>query len=213
MKLADLKGAYSAVYSLGDLCVAAIQLEKNGLRPLAGPLDWMSSPDLSDVNRLLANRFAGFMDYSHLAVEGKASERLYLVKETAYNIYSNHDFFTHNNFPPHLAAYPEVKAKYDRRVERFLQKAASGKRILFIRTGGTREQAAELEAVLSRFVVHDFRVLLVNHTAVGGLIEERIPLRRICAVQIPDAEIWKGNDRIWSELLRDMTYALRGKRW
>ncbi|EXX86296.1 peptidase [Paenibacillus darwinianus] len=201
MKLTELKGSYDAIYSLGDLCLAAIQLEKNGLRPFAGPLDWMSSPNLTDVNRLLANRFAGFMDYHNLSVVGKASERLYLVRESAYNVYSNHDFFTHNNFPPHLAAYPEVKAKYDRRVARFLEKTTTAECILFIRTVGTWEQATALEAVLSALVVHDFRVLLVNHTAVLGLVEDDCSLPNVCAVQLPDNEIWKGHDRIWTELL------------
>ncbi|CAM4251689.1 DUF1796 family putative cysteine peptidase [Paenibacillus tarimensis] len=202
MQLKPLKGTYDAVFSLGHLCIAGIQLEKNGLRPFAGPLDWMSSPSLSDVNRLLANRFARFMDYPHLVLAGQASDKLYLVKETEYNVYSNHDFFTHNNFPPHFAAYPEIKAKYDRRVSRFLAKCSSSRRMLFIRTEGTYEEAGELEKVLANLVRGDFRVLLVNHAPVEGITPLNWPLRHVTAVQLPNSsDILTGNSRYWTELL------------
>lgn len=32
MRVADLKGSYDAIFSLGDLCLAAMKLEKFGLR-------------------------------------------------------------------------------------------------------------------------------------------------------------------------------------
>lgn len=62
MKLQDIKGSYNAIYSLGDLCLASIQLKQNNLRTFAGVLDWAGSPILPDVTRLLQNRFAGLMD-------------------------------------------------------------------------------------------------------------------------------------------------------
>ncbi|WP_081752173.1 DUF1796 family putative cysteine peptidase [Paenibacillus sp. 1-18] len=36
-------GDYDAVFSLGGHCLPSIQLDKNGMRPYAGPLDWMIS--------------------------------------------------------------------------------------------------------------------------------------------------------------------------
>jgi hypothetical protein len=39
MKLVDVKGTYNAIFSLGDLCLTAIQLEKNNLRPFSGMLE------------------------------------------------------------------------------------------------------------------------------------------------------------------------------
>ena len=50
------------------------------MRPYAGPLDWMASYDLKDVNRLLENRFKGFMDHDHLIVENMASDKLYFMR-------------------------------------------------------------------------------------------------------------------------------------
>jgi hypothetical protein len=202
VKLSDLRGEYDAIFSLGDLCLASIQLEKYNLRPYAGVLDWMASYNLSDVNRLLANRFAGFMNYPNLKVVGNASDKLYLVLEQQYNFLSNHDFFTANNFPPHLAAYPEIKAKYDRRVARFLEKMETADHILFIRTEGTYEQARELEMVLSKLVKKDFKVLLIQHDPnVVALMENNWPLRRICSIQLPGQDKWEGNHHYWEQIL------------
>ncbi|MWV46838.1 peptidase [Paenibacillus sp. HJL G12] len=201
MRITDLKGTYDAIFSLGDLCLASMQLEKFDLRPYAGPLDWMATYDLANVNRLLRNHFANFMDYNHLIVEKRLSDQLYLVRETYYDFLSNHDFFTHNNFPPYLAAYPEVKAKYDRRVQRFMEKMATARSILFIRTEGTFEQAQELQQVLSGLVAHDFKVLLINHTTVPHIVEADWPLEKVCSILMPNDEKWDGNDHLWAEIL------------
>ncbi|MBB3131725.1 hypothetical protein FHS19_006448 [Paenibacillus rhizosphaerae] len=205
MKLADIQGTYEAIFSLGDLCLVSIQLEKYNLRPYAGPLDWMSSYNLSDVNRLLANRFARFMDRNNLVVEKQLSDALYLVMETEYNLGSNHDFFTHANTPDNLAAYPSVKAKYDRRVERFLNKCATSRKTLFIRTEGTFEQAEELRNILSGLVAHEFSILLINHTdTVEGIVETECPVDRVCSLLMPKAGYWKGNDPLWTDLLSNI---------
>ncbi|MEC0241717.1 DUF1796 family putative cysteine peptidase [Paenibacillus dokdonensis] len=200
MRIADLKGTYDAIFSLGDLCLASMQLEKFDLRPYAGPLDWMATHNLADVNRLLRNHFANFMEYNNLVVEKRISDQLYLVRETNYDFLSNHDFFTHNNFPPYLAAYPEVKAKYDRRVQRFMEKMAYSPNILFIRTEGSFEHAQELQTVLSGLVAHDFKVLLINHTAVPNVVETDWPLEKICSIQLPNDEKWDGNDHLWADI-------------
>lgn len=200
MRIADLKGTYDAIFSLGDLCLASMQLEKFDLRPYAGPLDWMATYNLADVNRLLRNHFANFMEYNNLVVENRISDQLYLVRETNYDFLSNHDFFTHNNFPPYLAAYPEVKAKYDRRVQRFMEKMAYSRNILFIRTEGSFEHAQELQTVLSGLVAHDFKVLLINHTAVPNVVETDWPLEKICSIQLPNGEKWDGNDHLWADI-------------
>ncbi len=207
MRISDLKGTYDAIFSLGDLCLASMQLEKFDLRPYAGPLDWMSTYNLANVNRLLRNHFANFMNYENLFVEKRLSEQLYLVRETYYDFLSNHDFFTHNNFPPHLAAYPEVKAKYDRRVQRFMEKMATARSILFIRTEGSLEDAQELQEVLFGLVAHDFKVLLINHTAVPHVMETDWPLDKVCSILMPNDDKWDGNDHLWAEILQGVQLA------
>ncbi|MCY9694370.1 DUF1796 family putative cysteine peptidase [Paenibacillus alginolyticus] len=204
MRLADIKGSYDAILSLGDLCAPSIQLEKHKLRPYSGVLDWMGSHNLSDVNRLLRNRFHGFMELANLKVIGHASEKIFLVVDEAYNIASNHDFYVARNKASHLSTYPEVKAKYDRRVARFIEKTSTCKKILFIRTGGTPDQVVELQSVLSELVKHDFNVLFVEHTNVSGIVETHWPIPKVCSIQLPNHNFLFGNDHLWSQILHDI---------
>jgi len=136
LKIAGIKGEYDGIFSLGELCYISILLEKNGIRPYSGVLDWMGSYGLSNVNRLLRNRFEGFMDRHQIECIGTAGEKLYLVKDKTYDILSNHDFFIAQNDPKLLEAYPSVKAKYDRRVARFLEKVDTSKRLLLSAAAG-----------------------------------------------------------------------------
>lgn len=203
MRLADIKGEYDGIFSLGELCLSSIQLERCGLRPFAGPLDWMSTPKLADVNRLLENRFEGFMDRDHLTYVEHASDKLLLVKENVYNAFSNHDFFVHRNTPELLEDHPAVKLKYERRAARLLDKAASAQRLLFVRCGGTLEEAIGLQNALSGLARHEYRVLLVNHTDVATLTETDWPLEQVCTVELPGHPdvIWGGNNAYWDTML------------
>ncbi|MBE3569904.1 MAG: peptidase [Bacillales bacterium] len=202
MSLEDIKGTYDAVFSLGDLCLTAIQLKKNHLRPFSGVLDWMASPSLSDVNRLLKNRFVGFMELPNLRFIGYSTgiystEKHLSLSDDAYHIISSHDFKASQNTPTHLATYPEVREKFDRRIKRFLEKMETSKRILFVRTEGTFEEVLELESILSKMVKHDFRILIVNHTDVSGLTEKNWPIERVSVVELPNRDIWNANDHFW----------------
>ncbi|MEK4873835.1 DUF1796 family putative cysteine peptidase [Bacillus sp. FSL W8-0102] len=197
MSLEDIKGTYDSVFSLGDLCLTSIQLKKNNLRPFSGVLDWMASPSLSNVNRLLKNRFVGFMDLPNLRIIGYASDQLICVSDDVYQIVSNHDFEVGKNTLSHLGGYPEVREKFDRRIKRFLEKMETSKRILFVRTEGTFEEVLELESILSKMVKHDFRILIVNHTDVSGLTEKNWPIERVSVVELPNRDIWNANDHFW----------------
>lgn len=210
MKIVDIKGKYDAIFSLGDLCLAALQLRKNNLRPFAGPLDWMSSPSLKDVNRLLKNKFAGFMDLPNLVPTGystgvNTTDPFICATDSYYHIVSSHDFKADRNTLYNLATYPEVRKKLDRRIKRFLEKLATGKRILFIRTEGSFEEVLELESVLSKLVKHDFNILLIDHSYVNGIVEKEWPVERVCAVTLPNVEKWSGNDHLWKIILDGIT--------
>ncbi|MGZ7440769.1 DUF1796 family putative cysteine peptidase [Paenibacillus sp. TH7-28] len=206
MKLADLKGSYDAIFSLGDLCLSALQLEKNNLRPYAGVFDWVASPNLDDVCRLIATRFKGFMELENLRVGGVTDTGMIWVTDDANSIISSHDFEASKNTVADLADYPEVRAKYDRRIERFLNKLAMSRRILFVRTEGTLEEAKLLEQTLNRTVKHDFRVLLVNHTQVRGTVELNWPLEKVCAIELSDLDKWNGNDLQWKQIFQGIRY-------
>ncbi|MDN4073661.1 DUF1796 family putative cysteine peptidase [Fictibacillus terranigra] len=201
MNLEGIKGEYDAVFSLGDLCLTSIELQKNNLRPFSGVLDWSASPSLKDVTRLLKNRFAQFMDLEHLKIIGYAGDHFICVLDETYSIVSNHDFERSKNSLFELTTYKQVKEKYDRRIKRFLEAAAFCKRILFVRTEGTYEEVIELESVLSQLVTNDFNILLINHTDANGIIERHWPIERVCAVDFPDTDKWYGNEDYWKTAL------------
>ncbi|WP_068774009.1 DUF1796 family putative cysteine peptidase [Paenibacillus sp. FJAT-26967] len=206
MRLKDLAGTYDSVFSLGQNCLPAIQMEKHGLRSSAGVLDWMISDSLTDVNRLLGRQFDGFMALHNMSVvEPDTLQPNYQVKDSAYQVISVHDFPVTRNSPQHLYTYREFKEKLDRRINRFLKKIKEDEQILFIRMHGTYEETAELEQVLSGLVTHDFKVLLVEYDQVQGIVELDWALPRTCAVQVPYADIWNFNsDKWWEALFTDI---------
>jgi hypothetical protein len=200
MDLSQLKGEYDAIFSLGDLCLASIQLKKHNLRPYSGVLDWMASVELSKVSELLENRFLDFLEYDNLRVIGYA-DTFICVSDDGYNLVSNHDFDGEKNTLTYLGGYAEVMEKYERRIQRFLSEMNNAKRILFVRTEGTLEDAAVLQDVLSRLVKHDFSVLLINHTYVQGIVEKSWPLEKVCSIEFPNKDKWEGNHDLWREVL------------
>ncbi|MER2169214.1 MAG: DUF1796 family putative cysteine peptidase [Psychrobacillus psychrodurans] len=200
MDLSQLKGEYDAIFSLGDLCLASIQLKKHNLRPYSGVLDWMASVELSKVSELLENRFLNFLEYDNLRVIGYA-DTFICVSDDGYNLVSNHDFDGEKNTLTYLGGYAEVMEKYERRIQRFLSEMNNAKRILFVRTEGTLEDAAVLQDVLSRLVKNDFSVLLINHTYVQGIVEKSWPLEKVCSIEFPNKDKWEGNHDLWREVL------------
>jgi hypothetical protein len=156
-------------------------------------IGWL--PLLYLINRLLRNRFIGYST----GVDSK--EPHICISDDAYNIVSSHDFKADRNTLTQLNTYPEVKEKLNRRIQRFLEKTATCKRILFVRTEGTLQQAQELQTVLSGMVTHDFRILLINHTDVNGIVEKNWSLEKVCALELPNKEIWEGNDHHWRTIL------------
>ncbi|MED4116853.1 papain-like cysteine peptidase (plasmid) [Bacillus sp. PK9-021] len=205
MNLEAIKGHYDAIFSLGDLCLTSLQLKDNNLRTFSGILDWVSSPSLKNVNVLLQNRFADFLNLKNLRIIKYISEWDLLVWDEVYNIGFNHDFKTDKNTLTHLGGYAEVKEKYDRRIQRFLEKLSTSQRILFIRTEASFEEVAELEAILSGMIANDFRILIVNHTDVDHLVEKSWPLQRVCAIELPNHDKWNANNHYWKMILDDIT--------
>lgn len=200
--LERLKGNYDAVFSLGGHCLPSIQLDRRGLRPYAGALDWMISGNLSDVNRLLASRFAQFMEYSHIRITGyDYGEYNYLMEDARYGITAAHHFPVSVNTPQNLVSYPEFKTTLERRIARFLNMAAQASNMLLVRVGGTRSQVEELQAVLSGMVTQDFRILFVEYTGSDGVTELDWQLDKVVSVELPPVDIWKGQDALWDDML------------
>lgn len=177
MNLEDIQKSYGLIVSLGGLCQVTNQIKRHHLRTFSGPLDWFYYPSLSDVNRLLQNRFEKFMKLENMVIEGSESygliesefdnqtkwaERItYCIKDTYYNCFSMHDFPI-NSEKDWKSTYPSFKSKLGTRINRFLEKINSSESILFIRIWGNRDEAVELQNVLSEITNKDFNILIVN---------------------------------------------------
>lgn len=222
MYVQDIKKPYDLIVSLGSSCAPAINLRRHNLRRFSMPLDWMVSYSLSDVNRLLKNKFQGFMELQNLTLleethfflndgvpvypgsNGGQPVKSYFIKDTFYNIISVHDFpiIPNQNWK---TDYPSYKAKLNLRIERLLNELMNSKATLFIRWSANYDQAVELQSVLSQLLKNDFHILILN--PVNGLQsvnETDWKINRVCVVNVPND---MNNNATWDYVLNGITLA------
>ncbi|WP_318581955.1 DUF1796 family putative cysteine peptidase [Bacillus paranthracis] len=209
MKLIDIQQKYDAIFSLGNQCFVAKKLNHYNLRPYAGVIDWMISFSLTDVIHLLQNKFAGFMEKETMKFDGyHAYGTKLLLTDIRYNIKSAHDFSVEENTPENWVTYPEFKININRRIERFLNKLQTSNLILFVRIGGTYEEAELLEKVLSSMMPGEFRILLVNPISEHKVIEYNWNLQYTCSIGVPmDGN---HNHEIWDQIFKGVTHKEEG---
>lgn len=204
MKLNEIKTSYNSIISLGAYCQIIHQLERKKLKNFSGPFDWISSPCLSDVNKLLTNKFVSFMEYSNLIVEGSANNITYIVKDNLYNISSYHDFpLVPNNKNP-LSLYPIFKKRLDIKVDNFLRICTNSNSLLFIRMGASYEEITNLVSILKDLVKKEFTLLVINLSTNKYIAEHDWGIKNVCTVEIEDtlSTRWEGCDSTWDQLLQ-----------
>ncbi|KRF18677.1 DUF1796 family putative cysteine peptidase [Paenibacillus sp. Soil787] len=219
MHLLEIKKSYDVVVSLGCNCATAYHLKRHNLRRFSSPLDWMKSPTLSDVTRMLMNQFNGFMEIENLCLMGNASHVVegfendevrpnhiatYEVKDVYYNINSYHDFIAVQNQDWSIT-YPAVKEKFNRRVNRFQEKIIQDNSILFVRLGATIDETIELQSVLSKLTKGQFHILIVNLGQQSVVIEKDWEIDKVCSVQIPNFNGEDGVYSAWDTILDGIT--------
>ncbi|WP_437828119.1 DUF1796 family putative cysteine peptidase [Niallia taxi] len=207
MKLDEIKGQYDAILSLGENCIPALKLRKFNLRQIAGPFDWVGTPKLKNVSALISANFADFLNPSNLIVPQYASEEDVLVVDSVNHISFNHDFKTDVNTLTNLPSLPQVQEKYCIRINRFIDMLTTSQRLLFIRTNATIADILELERILSQKVKNQYSILVVNHTSVNKLLELDWNISNVCSIELPNEEIWEGNDGWWESIFQGITLA------
>ena len=127
-----------------------------------------------------------------------------LLKDIKYEIDSAHDFLVTENTPTDWNTYEEFRITLNRRIQRFLDKLDTCQNILFVRIGGTYEEAKQLELVLSTIAQGEFRVLLINKIDEYKVVEYDWDLLHTCSVGIP----MDGNQNyeIWDQLLSGISH-------
>ncbi|WP_289356207.1 MULTISPECIES: DUF1796 family putative cysteine peptidase [unclassified Paenibacillus] len=205
MLLSDVNGVYDAVYSLGSNCYPAQRLERYGLRPYSGVIDWMYSNSTPGVSMLLRNRFAKFMHPDHFVVESIVFYHNYCVRDRVYHVQSVHDFLHSARRRGIALKYPTFMETLQRRIHRFLTKAEHSKRLFFLRMNASYDEAAELEAALASLVKHQFSLLVVNPGSEYRVVDLNWPLANTCGLMLPigwDEEC----DRVWNEVFAHIRY-------
>ncbi|WP_129709820.1 DUF1796 family putative cysteine peptidase [Priestia megaterium] len=209
MNLQNIKRSYDVIVSLGSACNPAMKLREHNLRRFSGPIDWSVSHSLSDVNRLLKNKFDGFMELNnmrlidgsnHVLNDGIFTQPIksHYIQDMYYNIISVHDFPVIQN-QDWTATYPSYKKKLNYRIDRFMDKITTSQSVLFIRWSASYEQTTELISVLSEITQGEFNILILNPVeGIQNVIEVDWELDNVCSVNVPNLPF---DDSTWDYVL------------
>ncbi|WP_239616385.1 DUF1796 family putative cysteine peptidase [Cohnella mopanensis] len=201
MRWSDVIGAYGAYISLGSTCQTAYQLRRLQLRTFAGPLDWFISRSVTDVSRLIHNRFQGFMEFNHLEVIGTDTDQ-YVVRDNNYNIYSYHDFPLRYRWTD---TYPFFKQKMNRRVRALLTAAKNGP-LCFIRTDTSKNEAQQIYTAIKTIIPCRFKLLIVNNVNdYQEVRHEDWGIPHIGSVYVSRGADWRGSNFAWNQIMSGFT--------
>jgi polysaccharide pyruvyl transferase WcaK-like protein len=207
LRVNDLKKKYDAVIPLGGHCQPAYHLKRHRLRRFSLPLDWIYSHRITDLCRLLRERFHSFMELSNLRVESlQGSQTCYIVNDLTCHCGSYHDFPVDPTNSDPLVTYPQFRAKMDRRIRRLYETIERANSLLFIRVNATRQEAIQLRATLRDLVSCPFDLVIVNQTDVTQLKEVDWGISGVCSVEMPFVkDYWPGDDKAWDQLLQGIS--------
>ena len=124
---------YDVIFSLGSACPCSQMLRKTDLQFCSYPLDWVAGGNFASRVDLLVSGFKDYFNKEDLSFTGKSNGMADHSCEICTNKKTGmgfpHDFPTGVDFE---AAFPEVRAKYDRRIKRLLDNIENGKDILIV---------------------------------------------------------------------------------
>ena len=120
---------YSNCISLGWFCGTASAMSKYGLRSYSGPFDWYFS-DLKSVITLIDTGFSDFLDRNNLIIDKDNDKRFY---DSKYGFLFFHEIKSDLD-----SDYEEIRSRYRRRIERFLE--LSKEPTIFLRAVRTVEE-------------------------------------------------------------------------
>jgi len=119
---------YDAVFGLGEACSCSDALRKANLQIVSYPMDWIFGADFSDRIQIVASGFKDFFEAKDLVCKGPNGKTDIYANEHN-NLVFNHDFPMD---VPFKTAYPAVREKYDRRINRLLSDIRNARRALAV---------------------------------------------------------------------------------
>jgi hypothetical protein len=193
---------FDKVLSVGHACDVAHQVRRHFQQTEAYPFDWLTTP-LDGLVRLVENDFADFLDETVLVAEGK------YLRDARYGVRFLHEFENPARFRDNLA---DVRAKYERRIERWRRLMESGPSVLFVRSeqyvNAANIDEAKARALLAllrrKYARADVHLLVQNPPAAGisEVIDDNLWLLQL---KVPEPWIWSGDDVAWSEMFDRVT--------
>lgn len=119
---------YDFVFGIGEACSCSTALRAAHLQIQSFPTDWLSGLDFKGRTALVVSDFKDFFNAEDLKYAGdnKKSDT-YVNTRTGVTFF--HDFPLHSDF---AAQYPQVKAKYDKRIARMLSAIENAKNALIV---------------------------------------------------------------------------------
>ena len=110
---------FDMAFSMGFSCGGTMALRRAGLQHVSYPLDWIGAPGVVKSAQMVASGFAGWFEKADLRLVavrgGSCQNNVYQNERTRFGF--PHDFPRFFRFEEQFDA---TKAKYDRRIARFL---------------------------------------------------------------------------------------------
>lgn len=174
---------------MGSNCDSALYLRSNGLRSFSGPVDWVISASMPQLIQQIDTRFVHCMKLENLKLIGSVYGH-FSVEDTATGILSFHDFPVPPDQSRQIVNYPDFKAHFDRKVDRFYKSALASRKALYVRMQANVEEAESLRLALERISGGEVYLLVANYAELEdtSVHEEDWDVPFITAVQIPLTE-------------------------
>ena len=125
---------YDLIYSVGANCGCSMYMLRNKLRSTSGPFDWLTHANFETRMKLILRRFEHFLEIEDLKFLPKDPK---MFNDEFCDYYENtaNGFYYFHDFPKDIPldeSFPEVKEKYARRCNRFLNNLDSEQKILLL---------------------------------------------------------------------------------
>lgn len=121
---------YDLIISIGQACSCTESLRARNLQKFSYPLDWLYGATFLERVDLVASHFNRFFEKDDFKFVERLDNHPFDIYQNTFNgLVFNHDF--PKNVPLELS-FPELKAKYDRRINRLLDTINTSQNVLFV---------------------------------------------------------------------------------
>ena len=158
---------YDYVITLGEKCFTAQAIYQMNLRKTSGPFDWLdcfsSGAGLKRRLEIILNHFDGFWDKNLLVPVWEGDVRN--IRNIKTNILFRHEIATDESIDEN---FQKIAEKYDRRIKRFFDILASGKRVLLVyaaslyENSDTNDTLEKVKQIQQKFNNPNIDILVVD---------------------------------------------------